>query len=129
MFFFKEVSHVNNEDDMQIIFSSDNENQNCDVEDDVFVQTKAENESVNVQKVVSQKSKRRSRSNRSSSSLSKETENKKSRRSSNYHLLSEELDWSEDRAKKIIEALSKPEQSNINSASDYTSNKAEVQLF
>ena len=114
---------------MQIIFSSDNENQNYDVEDDVFIETKEENERVNVQRDVSQKSNRRSRSNRSSNSLSKEKENKKSRRNSNYHLLSEELDWSEDRAKKIIEALSKPEQSNINTTSDCSSKKDEVILF
>ena len=114
---------------MRIIFSSDNENQNYDVEDDVFIETKEENERVNVQRDLSQKSNRRSRSNRSSNSLSKEKENKKSRRNSNYHLLSEELDWSEDRAKKIIEALSKPEQSNINSTSDCSSKKAEVILF
>ena len=114
---------------MQIIFSSDNENQNYDVEDDVFVETKEENDSASRKKDVSQKSKRRSGSNRSSSSLSKERENKKSRRNSNYHLLSEELDWSEDRAKKIIEALSKPEQSNINTTSDCSSKKDEVILF
>ena len=114
---------------MQIVFSSDNENPNYNVEDDVFVETTDEKDSASLQKDVSQKPKRRSRSNRSSSSLSKERENKKSRRNSNYHLLSEELDWSEDRAKKVIEALSKPELPNINSDSDCSSKKAEVQLF